>query len=223
MGDVFSSLEQEPVSSEFTDRRSGKTLEVGISKLDVQLMTSFFLTKNPENSMKLPYLFQQMKDGNFKEVAPMIAGLKMYAGRLKGMPLIMDAMSGVSSERWEKINEQSKSSLLDRTTNFPFPDIGRDLGLPDLGPEFRKNPVSSVPSLFFSGTLDGRTYIESAKELVKGFSNASHVIIDGAGHDMFMSTPKVKEMMLEFFQGVRVPSQTIGIKIPNFVVSSPTK
>ena len=119
----------------------------------------------------------------------------------------------------------SKTSLLGRTTNFPYPDIAFNLGLPDLGDAFRENPVSSVDALFFSGTLDGRTYLESAKALIKGFKNAKHIIIDGGGHDVFMSTPKIKALMLDFFHlpageagNKKIVSQTIKIEMPKFVV-----
>jgi len=218
MEDVLTSLEKQPVHTEIKDPRSGKVLKIGISKLDVQLVTSYFLTKNPENSIKLPYLYHQMKSGGFSDIAGMVAGIKSYAGRIQLMPLVMDAASGVSKKRFRQIEKQSEKSLLGRTTNFPFPDLSLDLGITDLGTSFRKNPISEIPALFFSGTLDGRTYIESAKELKKGFKNASHIIIDGAGHDMFMSTTKVQELMLDFFNNKTVRSQVITIEIPKFIV-----
>lgn len=218
MEEVLSKLEKQAQLVKVTDPRSGNTFQVGISKLDVQLVASYFLTKNPGNSMRLPYVFHQMKLGNYEEVGQRVAMLKMYVGQVRAMPLVMDAMSGVSEKRWKEIQNQEQDALLGRSTNFPYPDIAFDLKLPDLGAAFRENPKSSVPALFFSGTLDGRTYLESAKELVAGFQHGSHIIIDGAGHDMFMSTPKVTELMLRFFKGQALTSQQIKIDIPEFVV-----
>jgi len=219
MQEVFSKLEREPVIATAEDPRSGKTFKVGISKLDVQLVTSYFLTKNPENSAQLPYLFLQMKNGNYSEIAGMVAMFRMYGGQIRAMPLIMDAMSGISDERWKNIGEQEKNCLLGRTTNFPFPDIAENLDLPNLGSAFRKNPVSPIPALFLSGTLDGRTYIESAKELLAGFNNGIHIVLDGAGHDMFMSSPKVKELMLDFFQNKEVLAQRVEVRTPEFKIN----
>ena len=130
----------------------------------------------------------------------------------------MDAMSGISEERWEKINQEQHEAILGRTTNFPFPDLGKRLNLPDLGAAFRENPVSKVPALFFSGTLDGRTYLPAAKTLIKGFANASHIILDGAGHDLFMSTSQVETLMLQFFNGGIVKSKTIALGMPEWVL-----
>ena len=218
MTEVLTTLDKNPVTVETKNPRTGESMTVGLSKLDVQLVTSFFLTKNPQNSSRLPLVFHQMKNGNYQEVAQMVAMIKMYAGQMNGMSLAMDAMSGVSKKRWGKIKAQESRALLGRTTNFPFPDLSQNLGLVDLGDSFRENPISRVPALFFSGTLDGRTYLESSKELVSGFKNGSHIIIDGAGHDSFMSTPKVGKAMLEFFQGNKVASQTWKIEIPKFAL-----
>lgn len=212
MSNVFDKLEKEPVYTEIKDRRSGKMKKLGIGKLDVQLVTSFFLTKNPKDVKNLPYLFYQMNKGDYSEISNRIAMLKQFAGRQQAMPLMMDAMSGVSKKRWGKIQKQTPKAILGRTTNFPFPDLGFKLNIRELGDDFRKLKRSSVKALFITGTLDGRTYIESAIKTVKKFKNSSHIIIDGAGHDSFMSTPKVKELMLSFLKEEKVPSQTITLK-----------
>lgn len=218
MQEVFAKLEDNPISVDFKDPRSGYSGKVAISKFDLQLVTSYFLLKNPEDSKKVPYLFKKMSMGDFTEVAPLVAILKQFAGQVRGMPFAMDAMSGISPERWELIQAEAKDALLGRTTNFPFPDITEGLDLQDLGKEFRVNPQSDLPCLFFSGTLDGRTYLPAAKELIKGFRNGIHIILEGAGHDLFMSTPKVRELMLAFYKGKKIKSQTIDIGLPDFVL-----
>lgn len=216
MKSVFDRLESSPVKSEFQNPRSGKKGEVMISKLDLQLVTSYFLVKNPEDAAKLPFLYHQMKQGDFSGVATYIAMVKSYAGMIDPMSFAMDAMSGISSERWEQVQKEADSALLGRTTNFPFPDIGLKVGFPMMPDSFRENPISGVNALFFSGTLDGRTYIPAAKKLVAGFKNGKHIIIEGAGHDLFLSTPKVKEIMLNFMEGKKVKSQTIDAGAPDF-------
>ncbi|MBX2871904.1 MAG: alpha/beta hydrolase [Saprospiraceae bacterium] len=218
MKKVLTKLETEPVVTKAKHPQTGMEFEVGISKLDLQLVTSFFMLKNPSNSKDLPFIYHQLENGDFSTVTPWVGGLKMYSGRVSPMSFAMDAMSGISPERWDLIQEEAKTALLGRTTNFPFPDVTDGMGLPDLGDEFRKNPTSSIPSLFFSGTLDGRTYLPSAKELIKGFENGIHVVIDGAGHDLFLSTPKVKSLLVDFFGEKSVMAQTIEIPMPIFTL-----
>ena len=218
MNKVLTKLENEPQTIVINEPRSGKQIEVGISKLDVQLVTTYFLTKNPENSIKLPIMYYMMDKGQFEQMAQMVYMLKSYAGMIQGMPLMMDGMSGVSPDRWKKVLDQENKCLLGRTTNFPYPDLAQELDLPNLGDSFWANPKSDIDALFFSGTLDGRTYLEAANELTKGFKNASHITLDGAGHDLFMSTPKVKELMIQFFQGSEIESQTLQVATPNFIL-----
>lgn len=218
MKKVLAKLEKEPVHTKAKHPQTGMEFDVAISKLDLQLATSFFMLKNPSNSKDMPFIYHQLEQGDFSMVAPWVGGLKMYSGRVSPMSFAMDAMSGISSKRWELIQAEAKTALLGRTTNFPFPDVTEGMGLPDLGDDFRKNPVSSIPSLFFSGTLDGRTYLPSAKELIEGFKNGIHVVIDGAGHDLFLSTPKVKNLLVDFFGEKSVKTQTIEIPMPVFTL-----
>lgn len=218
MNEVFDALEKEPVVAEFKNRRTAKTHKVTISKFDLQLVTSFFYLKNPEQSKNMPYIFYQMKHGDYSDVAPKVAQLKQFMGRSLSrlMPLAMDVASGISSKRTKRIQKEKKNALLGATTNFPFPQIGEELAIDDLGNAFRKNPKSDVSALFFSGTLDGRTYLPAAAEIIHKFKNGRHVIIDGAGHDLFLSTPKVKALMLRFLNGDEIESQTINIPMPKW-------
>ncbi len=82
---------------------------------------------------------------------------------------------------------------------------------PDLGDEFRAPLKSDVPVLFISGTLDARTPISNAEEYRKGFSNSTHMIIEGAVHSdpLFLSSPKIKEGMMEFLRGQPVTTTKI--------------
>ena len=59
----------------------------------------------------------------------------------------------------------------------------------DLGDRFRAPFNSDVPVLFMSGTLDGRTYPESARELIKHFSGGSHLIVENGGHNVTFRRP----------------------------------
>src|SRR4030095_1447401 len=66
----------------------------------------------------------------------------------------------------------------------------------------------------FSGTLDGRTPVGSAEEVRKGFRNSKHLIIEGAWHSdpLFLSSLKIKDVMLEFMCGTLL--STIKITLP---------
>ncbi len=213
---TLDSLNRKPVYTTYFDRRSKKEIQVGISDFDLKLVTSYFLTKNPEDASALPLIYHGALTGNLGKLAPMVAGMKQYANRVRLMPLVADVASGVSERRRRLIAKQSKRAILSGTTNFPYPDIGEGLGIEDLGMEYRKPFKSEAKALFFSGTLDGRTYLESASKIVNDFENTTHIIVDGAGHDLYTSSSEISELIKSFLSGEVVPSKTISVKTPGF-------
>ena len=116
---------------------------------------------------------------------------------------MMDCASGQTSARRERITKEAKDTLLGDISNFPFPDVCEEWKAPDLGDAFRAPLRSDVPVLFISGTLDARTPVSNAEEYRTGFPNSTHMIIDGAVHSdpLFLSSPKIKEGMMEFLRG----------------------
>jgi pimeloyl-ACP methyl ester carboxylesterase len=118
----------------------------------------------------------------------------------------MDGASGVSLERYARIQREAPQTLLGDLINFPFPDIAAAWESPDLGPAFRAPFTSEVPALFLSGTLDVRTPISNAEEVRAGFPHSQHIIVEGATH----STPEIVQArgvtaaMLDFLRGQAV-------------------
>ena len=98
--------------------------------------------------------------------------------------------------------------------DFPFLDVCDAWGNPDLGEPFRAPVKSNVPALFISGTFDVRTPVSNAEEVRRGFRNSTHLIIEGAVHSdpLFVSSPKIKDVMLEFMKGQ--PLSTSRIALP---------
>ncbi|WP_308364613.1 MULTISPECIES: alpha/beta hydrolase [unclassified Microbulbifer] len=85
----------------------------------------------------------------------------------------------------------------------------------DLGESFRTAPVSKVPVLLLSGTLDGRTTIESQKEAVSGLANLTSITVENAGHNLFMTSSEVQEVIDQFMQDRPIEKTTITISLPN--------
>jgi pimeloyl-ACP methyl ester carboxylesterase len=84
----------------------------------------------------------------------------------------------------------------------------------DLGDDFRAKPESSIPTLVLTGSLDGRTYPASQREATTGLTNATHITVEGAGHNLFMASPAVGEVMGMFLSGQAVTTATIEVPIP---------
>ncbi|MFT4796841.1 MAG: pimeloyl-ACP methyl ester carboxylesterase [Candidatus Azotimanducaceae bacterium] len=133
------------------------------------------------------------------------------------MPLAMDVASGITDERLELVNQQAKSSLLGLALNFPMPHLNKKIVDLDLGGDFRTEAVSDVPTLLLTGTLDGRTYIDAQVEATAGLSKLTHVLVENAGHNLFMRSPEVTEVIHRFLSGDRITKKRIKIELPEFV------
>ena len=108
------------------------------------------------------------------------------------------------------------TALLGDALNFPMPHLRDAFGSLDLGDEFRIPVSTDVPALLLSATLDGRTYPESQRETIAGFSNVVHVVIENAGHNLFMVSPRVTETILAFMRGETMADARWAIPPPDF-------
>lgn len=208
---VLQQLEQQPQQVQTLHYQTQTPITVGLGKLDVQFALSQIFLRDPEYLIKLPRLVAQMKQGNYAETAGYVAYLKLNQHRYGAMSLAMDAASGISTQRWQRVQEQATDALVWRSSNYPFPDINQDLPVQDLGSEFRQEVKSDIPALFFAGSLDGRTPLSSQQALAANFSQGRLVQVMGAGHNVYMTDPAISEMVYQFFAGQEVPSQTLTL------------
>ena len=219
MAAVLESVDKNPVVIETVSPFDGSVVKVTIGKLSLQQLFSWYLG-GPDIFKDLPYHVSLMKNGDF-------SGIKEYAlythlGRLNGMSTAMDAASGLTQERRLKIKEQAEHTLLGDAINFPYLIVHDALPQLDLGDEFREPFTSDVPVLCISGTLDGRTAVNNADETLKTLRKGVHLIIEGAGHSdpLFLSSPRIGEVMAEFASGKKVEHERI--KLPPMKFKLPT-
>jgi len=212
---VFAKLEKEPVEVE---TKNGK---IKLGKFDVQQLTIVLLGDRSGKEV-LPALFYDFDKGNYdssyvKYFAQFIAQRRLDTIG-SAMAFAMDCASFASKPRLARINREGKTSILGDSFDFPFPDVCAAWGDLKLDESFRRPMKSNVKVLFLSGTFDGRTPPRNAEEILKGFPNASHVLIEGAGHgdELFVSSPKIKDVMLEFMRDIPLSTQKITLAPFNF-------
>ena len=214
---VLEKLEKEPVKVTLNMGEGKEPLTLTIGKEPIQLLTSFFLVKNPSNVKSLPAIYKELDEGRFERVATAFyQHLLSRPGTNSGMPQAMDAASGISPARMALFKIQAERALIGGMLNYPFPYLFDSAGVPDLGEGFRENVRTSIPTLFLNGTLDGRTFPEETWELMRGFENGMQIIVENAGHDLFMSSPEVGEAVVRFFKGEGVKKTLIHIPPPKF-------
>jgi Predicted hydrolases or acyltransferases (alpha/beta hydrolase superfamily) len=207
---VFGKLENTPVQVETKD---GK---ITLGKFDLQQL-AIALLGDREGKEVLPAVFYDFDKGAWD--SPYVKYFSQFIAQQRrgelGSPMAfaMDCASFASTQRLDRINRESKTSLLGDSLDFPFPDVCTAWGNLKLDDSFRRPVRSNVKVLFLSGTFDGRTPPGNVQELLKGFPNGQHVLIEGAGHgnELFISSPQIKDVMIEFMRDRPLSTKTITL------------
>ena len=203
-----------------TPRGATEPVDVTFGKMAVQLFTSFGLVKNPENIAALPITYYGLAAGRYEQVAERLYDVAYRQPQtFRVMSTAMDGASGITEERRDLFEAQAKTALIGDALNYPFPHLfGRFRSVPDLGDDFRREVSSDVPALVLTGTLDGRTFPEAHEDILEGLSNGYQVVIENAGHDLFMSSPEVTTVIMDFLLGKEPATTRIRLDPPRFLM-----
>lgn len=195
-----------------------QTVKYHLQARDMQQFTAAMIA-DPSRAKQVLQLYFALEAGIYAPIQNIIQkhANPEQAISFKPMSTAMDLASGISPARFTAISEQLKTSLLSGYLNFSFyfTELALTMQL-DLGEAFRSGPISDVPTLLLSGTLDGRTYIESQIEATSGLSQLTPIKVINAGHNLFKSSPLVIKNMLLFMQDKPIEDSVITIDPPTF-------
>lgn len=138
---------------------------------------------------------------------------------LRAMPTAMDMASGISAGRLAAFEQQRETALFGSQLNFPMPQLNGAWDNFDLGDGFRIDPAGDTPVLLLTGTLDGRTYPQGQAEAVASLSNVTQVTILNAGHNLFMSSPDVHDVIHQFMQEETIETPVISVDLPDLTAN----
>ncbi|TNE60920.1 MAG: alpha/beta hydrolase [Alphaproteobacteria bacterium] len=211
---VHAKLEANPVMLHLK-MKDGSTADLLWQRRDMQQMASG-LVADPRSAAMLLAMYFAMDHGI---TAPFEEKLGAYI--TPGRPITLDAMStltdiasGMTAAKKAQVAAEAKSALLKDWLNFSYHYDGIAPAL-DLGDAFRDGPYSDVPTLLFSGTLDGRTYIESQHEAVAGIRKVTTITVENAGHNLYMTSPEVQDAINRFMEGKAPEKTVITIALPD--------
>jgi len=209
--EVLTRLEKEPVTVQVTDQRTRKPVDLKIGKSGLQ----FLIMRDLGDSNDLPIFpawFYTMHQGDYSILSRFAEKrYNQFGAGISLMTVVMDASSGTIKARMAKIEEEAKTAMLGHMVNFPFPGIDEAVGSPDLGDKFRSPIHTSVPTLFFSGTLDNNTPPFQADEVRKTFRNSTHLIVENAGHESMLVDTRVQQAIVEYLRGGDVSNTKIAL------------
>lgn len=103
----------------------------------------------------------------------------------------VDAASGASSARRDRIQWEGEQTVLGAVADHPLAEVRARCRLPVLDAEFRSDLRSAVPTLFVSGTLDVRTPPANADEVRQGFERHEHLVVENGAHGRDLFVPEV--------------------------------
>ena len=214
---VHKKLDQSPIKVSIP-QQDGTSTDMLFQKMHLQIIASSMIADPHRGVKHLLMLYKTLDQGI---TVALIEILKRgyfdnQAISFNAMSFAMDIASGITDERLALVNEQAKTSLLGLALNFPMPQLNKSVKGLDLGDNFRVNPVSDIPTLLLTGTLDGRTYINEQKLATKGLSNLTQVHIINGGHNVFMVSPEVTQVIKSFLNNEEVKTKSITIDLPDF-------
>lgn len=212
IGRVHGKLEAEPVLLH-PRMKDGTVKDYLFQKRDMQLLASYFIS-DPWAVQRLLSLYLAMDYDMTAPFEALIADWFVPGEPIKmdAMSTLMDVASGMSDKRRALVKAQAKDALLGDWLNFTYHYDGLAPEL-DLGDAFRVGPVSAIPTLLLTGTLDGRTYVEGQADATAGLSKLTQVTVVNAGHNLFMSSPEVQEAINAFMEGKPQPRAEIVLDL----------
>ncbi|MDT4895890.1 MAG: hypothetical protein QOH25_967 [Acidobacteriota bacterium] len=202
MKSVHEQLDRQPATVEVTNRQTKQKTKVAVGKFALQVMIGIDVGDTGDIA-GFPALYYSISKGDYTLLAKKTQSLqnRITAPAPWAMIFPMDCASGATKERDRRIKSEAAKSLLSDAINFPWPGICEVWGSPDIGDDARTPVKSKVPTLFISGSLDGRTPISNSHELRKGFPNSELFIVDNAGHEDVFTPPATRQAIIEFISG----------------------
>lgn len=213
---VHARLDSAPVTLTATPPGASQPRSVRIDAFLLQLLVSAMIA-DPPGIARVPALYAAVEAGRYEMVAgPIIAQLGAFS-TFTGMPELMDLASGIDAARLALVEQEAARGVLGDALNYPMPHVAGLRPAIDLGTAFRAPLRSSVPTLFISGTLDGRTSPAEAAVVRAGFRRGRALLVEHGGHNIFEADPRVAEAVVTFLRG-GVPVERIEMAPPRFVV-----
>lgn len=203
---VHQKLNATPAQAAFTPPGATAPVTLTFDAFAVQLLAAGSVA-DPSAVRRLPVLYAALDAGQYDAAASLL--YMQFIARppsFSGMPEAMDLASGVSPARNARLETEYATALLGDALNFPMPHIAGIRPQIDLGDDFRAPFKSGIPTLFISGTLDGRTYPAEARATIAGFSAGQHLIVENGGHNIYEADPRIGEAVAAWFRAEPVPA-----------------
>ena len=213
---VHDRLNAAPVWIEMDQGEQPYTLT--ISGQDVQLLASF-MTSDPSSARFLADLYRQVDDGDLSQLAPMIAQFRASPIPIMPMTLATQAATGAPAAIEALYLAEAEGSVLGQTMHFPVSDA---FTVDDFRREMNVEADTFSPltapyphaTLLLSGSLDGRTTLETQRRVGQDFSNIQQVVVVNGGHNILSSSEEAVARIVDFLENGSTYDAQIALPFP---------
>lgn len=196
---VLAKLEAEPAVVAVEDGQ-GHRFELPVGPFGLMILLRWDLGDASDLPV-FPRLLHDVDRGDYRTLTWFVQKRAASGIGLNGMSLLVDGASAATAGRLANIEAQAEASRFGELANFPFPEVNAVWHPADVGDAFRAPLVSDVRTLFLSGTLDWNSPPYQAEEVRWGFTDATHLVVDNAGHEQVLPHPQVQQAVIRFLRG----------------------
>ncbi|MEQ9301468.1 MAG: alpha/beta hydrolase [Cyclobacteriaceae bacterium] len=221
---VMLQLEETPATVSIKNPLTGDDMDLDIGSFGLAIILRLDIDDN-DDLPAIPRLLYTIDQGDYEKLTWFAQKRIVYGLALPGNGINQQVASGATQARWAEIKMEAEQSMFGNVVNFPF------TGAKDHWPEnkLKVNTLepmkTDIPTLFITGTLDHRTPVEQVEETMKGFSNATHIKVENAGHAQAIWDANVNNIFIPaFLSGEKVESQNEYFSDITFLpLEGPTK
>ncbi|MCG8330975.1 MAG: alpha/beta hydrolase [Chitinophagales bacterium] len=203
---VIQKLEKEPVRIKVRSPLTRQPMEFKIGAYTLNMLIRYDIGDASDIPV-FPRFLYSIDQGDYSILRWFVQKRINNLYGISGMATTMDAASGATPVRWQRIKEEEEQAIFKNIVNF---NLSKDWPTPDLGANFRAPLITDVRTLFMSGTLDFNTPPYQAEEVRWGFSNSSHIIVNNAGHEQIMTHPQAADTMIRFLKGENIDNVALS-------------
>jgi pimeloyl-ACP methyl ester carboxylesterase len=198
---VMAKLDSSPVTVTIKHPITGKAMQAKVGPFGLALILRLDID-DTNDIPAIPRLLYTIDQGDYSMLKLFVQKRIAFAFALPGNGINQAIASGVSDERLNTIEAQSKESLFGNVVNFPFYDARKAWPANPAAMDTSKPLSTTVRTLFITGSLDCRTPVQQVHEIMQGFSNATHLVVENAGHEQAMwDTQIFDEAIPQFLSG----------------------
>jgi pimeloyl-ACP methyl ester carboxylesterase len=198
---VLTRLSTNPVLLEVKHPVTNKSMTVAVGAFGLALILRLDID-DTNDIPAIPRLLYTIDKGDYSMLTWFVQKRLAFAYAVPGNGIHQALASGVSAERLAAIEKQAAESLFGNVVNYPFYDARKVWATQAIKLDtFTTTPVS-VRTLFVTGSLDCRTPVQQVEEIIKGYSQATHLVVENAGHEQAMwDTEIFDEAIPQFLMG----------------------